>query len=106
MWLATTVLTLIGRGPLESLLLGHSGLWLLGSLLLGRSDLQLLESLLLARSHHMLPLPVGCGTWSCSDRLVELWDIQGLKQGLLSLSGARSALQTKTTKNISNKVVN
>jgi hypothetical protein len=81
MWLATPVLTLIRRGPIRSLLLGPFSLWLLGSLLLGHSDLRLLEGLLLPRSHHLLLLLT----------------FQGLKQGLLSLLGGRSALQTKTT---------
>jgi hypothetical protein len=69
MWLATPILILIIQGALRSLLLGPSGLRLLGSLLLGRSYLWLLESLLLPCSHHLLLLLI----------------VQGLKQGLLSL---------------------
>jgi hypothetical protein len=66
---------------LELWLLGSSGLWLLRSLLLGRSDLRLLGS-----------LPLGC-----SDHLLLAHVVQSLKKGLLSMSGGRSALQTKTT---------
>jgi hypothetical protein len=68
MWLATPVLTLIGRGPLGSLLLGPSSLWLLGSLLLS-------------------PL----SPFAAAPR--QLWDLLLL----LLLSGGQSDLQTKTT---------
>jgi hypothetical protein len=71
--LATPILTLIKRGPLRSLLLGHSSLRLLKSLLLGRSDLRFIGSLLLAHSHHLLLLIVYYGTCSYFGRLVKLW---------------------------------
>jgi hypothetical protein len=69
------VLSLLGRGPLRSLLLGPSGLRLLGNLLLGRSELQLLGSLLLG-----LLLPH-------SRQLLLVLIIQSLKKGLMSVSG-------------------
>jgi hypothetical protein len=59
--LATPVITLIGRGPLGSLLLGHSDLQHLGSLLQGRSSHRLLGSLLLGHSRYLLLLLVGYG---------------------------------------------
>jgi hypothetical protein len=68
-------------------LLGPSSLWLLGSLLLRHSNLWLLESLQLGhydlrpRSGHLLLTLI----------------VQSLKKDLMSVSGGRSALQTKTT---------
>jgi hypothetical protein len=94
--MATPVLTLIGRGPLRSLLLGLSSLRLLRSLLLGCSDLRLLGSLLLARSHHLLLLLIDYETCSFFDWLVQLRVIHDLKQGLMSLLGGRTTMQTKT----------
>jgi hypothetical protein len=61
---------------------------LLGSLLLGHFGHRLLDSFLLGRSYHLLMLLValgGCGTYSCSSRLLQLRVIQYPKEGLLSL---------------------
>jgi hypothetical protein len=64
--------------------------WLLGSLLLGRSVLWLLRSLLLGRSDLRPRRPR-------SGYLLLALVVQNLKKGLLSVSGGRSALKTKTT---------
>jgi hypothetical protein len=86
MWLVISLILDIRL--LRSLMLGRSVFRLLGSPLLGRSELR-------PRSGHLL---VGhFELWQCSSHLLLTLIIQSLKKGLLSVSGGRSALQTKTT---------
>jgi hypothetical protein len=70
MWLVISLV--LDLRPLESLLLGRYNLRLLGKLLLGHSVLR-----------------------PCSIHLLLARVIQSLNKGLLSVSGGRSALQTK-----------